>query len=431
MIHKFDAMTTKANNPALRSWVEIPQNSDFPIQNLPFGIFKTEYMDAGAGVAIGEHVLDLTYLYENGFLDGLGLPAGVFNQKYLNDFMELGKKSTRAVRERLSELLSVDNDELSGNKAARELALIPMAEVEMLMPVRVPNYTDFYSSEQHAYNVGCMFRDPENALMPNWKHIPVGYHGRASSIVVSGTDFHRPKGQTKADDATMPSFGPCRLLDFELEMAFITCKENGLGESVSIDKAGDYIFGFVLLNDWSARDIQKWEYVPLGPFLAKSFASHVSPWIVTMDALEPFRVAGPNQDPEVLDYLKTDGDFHYDLDLQVGIQPADSEETVVCNSNFKHMYWNVQQQVAHHTVNGCNLQVGDMYGSGTISGPTPEAYGSMLELAWRGTKPLTLNDGSERKFIMDGDTVIMRGHAEKDGVRIGFGEVKATVLPAK
>ncbi|MCE7991577.1 MAG: fumarylacetoacetase [Roseivirga sp.] len=424
-------MTTKANNPALRSWVEIPQNSDFPIQNLPFGIFKTEYMDAGAGVAIGEHVLDLTYLYENGFLDGLGLPAGVFNQKYLNDFMELGKKSTRAVRERLSELLSVDNDELSGNKAARELALIPMAEVEMLMPVRVPNYTDFYSSEQHAYNVGCMFRDPENALMPNWKHIPVGYHGRASSIVVSGTDFHRPKGQTKADDATMPSFGPCRLLDFELEMAFITCKENGLGESVSIDKAGDYIFGFVLLNDWSARDIQKWEYVPLGPFLAKSFASHVSPWIVTMDALEPFRVAGPNQDPEVLDYLKTDGDFHYDLDLQVGIQPADSEETVVCNSNFKHMYWNVQQQVAHHTVNGCNLQVGDMYGSGTISGPTPEAYGSMLELAWRGTKPLTLNDGSERKFIMDGDTVIMRGHAEKDGVRIGFGEVKATVLPAK
>ncbi len=430
MIHKFDAMTTKANNPALSSWVEVPLNSDFPIQNLPFGIFKTEYMDAGAGVAIGDYVLDLTYLYENGFLDGLGLPAGVFNQKYLNDFMGLGKQVTRGVRERLSELLNADNDELKDNKAARELALIPMDEVEMLMPVRVPNYTDFYSSEQHAYNVGCMFRDPKNALMPNWKHIPVGYHGRASSIVVSGTDFHRPKGQTKADDATMPSFGPCRLLDFELEMAFITCKENGLGERVSTEEAADYIFGFVLLNDWSARDIQKWEYVPLGPFLAKSFASHVSPWIVTMEALEPFRVAGPDQDPEVLDYLKTDGDFHYNLDLEVGIQPSGSEETVVCNSNFRHMYWNVQQQVAHHTVNGCNLQVGDMYGSGTISGPTPSAYGSMLELAWRGTKPLTLNDGSERKFIMDGDTVIMRGHAEKDGVRIGFGEVKATVLPA-
>lgn len=431
MIHKFDAMTTKANNPALSSWVEVPQNSDFPIQNLPFGIFKTEYMDAGAGVAIGDYVLDLTYLYENGFLDGLGLPAGVFNQKFLNDFMGLGKQVTRGVRERLSELLNADNEELRDNKAARELALIPMDEVEMLMPVSVPNYTDFYSSEQHAYNVGCMFRDPKNALMPNWKHIPVGYHGRASSIVVSGTDFHRPKGQTKADDAKMPSFGPCRLLDFELEMAFITCKENGLGERVSTEQAEDYIFGFVLLNDWSARDIQKWEYVPLGPFLAKSFASHVSPWIVTMDALEPFRVAGPDQDPEVLDYLKTEGDFHYNLDLEVGIQPAGSEETVVCNSNFKHMYWNVQQQVAHHTVNGCNLQVGDMYGSGTISGPTPSAYGSMLELAWRGTKPLTLNDGSERKFIMDGDTVIMRGHAEKDGVRIGFGEVKATVLPAK
>lgn len=431
MIHKFDAMTTKANNPALRSWVEVPQNSDFPIQNLPFGIFKTEYMDAGAGVAIGEYVLDLTYLYENGFLDGLGLPAGVFNQKYLNDFMGLGKQTTREVRERLSELLNAEHDELRDNKAARELALISMTEVEMLMPVRVPNYTDFYSSEQHAYNVGCMFRDPANALMPNWKHLPVGYHGRASSIVISGTDFHRPMGQTKADDATMPSLGPCRLLDFELEMAFITCKENGLGERVSIENTEDYIFGFVLLNDWSARDIQKWEYVPLGPFLAKSFASHVSPWIVTMDALEPFRIAGPDQDPEVLDYLKTDGDFHYNVNLQVGIQPADREETVVTNSNFKHMYWNVQQQLAHHTVNGCNLQVGDMYGSGTISGPTPDAYGSMLELAWKGTKPLTLNDDSERKFIMDGDTVVMRGHAEKDGVRIGFGEVKATVLPAK
>lgn len=424
-------MTTKANDPSLRSWVEVPADSDFPIQNLPFGIFKTEYMDAGAGVAIGEHVVDLTYLYENGFLDGLGLTAGVFNQKYLNAFMSLGKSVTNAVRERLSELLNADNDELRDNKAASELALIPMEEVEMLMPVKVPNYTDFYSSEQHAYNVGCMFRDPENALMPNWKHLPVGYHGRASSIVVSGTDFHRPKGQTKADDASMPSFGPCRLLDFELEMAFVTCKENRLGESVPVNKADDYIFGFVLLNDWSARDIQKWEYVPLGPFLAKSFASHVSPWIVTMEALEPFRVPGPDQDPVVLDYLKAKDHTHFDIQLEVGIQPENSEETVVCNSNFRHMYWNVQQQVAHHSVNGCNLQVGDMYGSGTISGPTPDAYGSMLELAWRGTKPLTLKDGSERKFILDGDTVVMRGHAEKDGVRIGFGEVKAKVLPAK
>ena len=285
-------MEIKANDPSLKSWVEVPANSDFPIQNLPFGIFKTDYMSPGGGVAIGDHVLDLTYLHENGFLDGLGLPAGVFNQAYLNDFMGLGKSVTRAVRERISELLNAENDELRDRIAAREMALVPMVEVEMLMPVKVPNYTDFYSSEQHAYNVGCMFRDPKNALMPNWKHIPVGYHGRASSIVVSGTPLHRPKGQTKADDAEMPSFGPCRLLDFELEMAFITCKENGLGNAISTEEAEDHIFGFVLFNDWSARDIQKWEYVPLGPFLAKNFGSSISPWIVTMDGPRTIQNSG-------------------------------------------------------------------------------------------------------------------------------------------
>lgn len=424
-------MVIQANDPKLKSWVEVSADSDFPIQNLPFGIFRTEYLKPGAGVAIGDFVLDLTYLYENGFFDGLGLPAGIFNQAYLNDFMALGKAKTRAVRNRISELLNADNDELRDNLAARELALIPLEEVEMQMPIRVPNYSDFYSSEDHARNVGTMFRDPKNALMPNWKHLPVAYHGRASSIVVSGTDFHRPKGQTKADDADMPSFGPCRLLDFELEMAFITCKENPLGEPVSIQKAADYIFGFVLFNDWSARDIQKWEYVPLGPFLAKNFASHISPWIVTMDALEPFKVAGPKQDPEVLPYLKTNEDLHYDVQLQVAIQPEKTSETVVSNSNFKYMYWNVNQQLAHHTVNGCNMQVGDMYGSGTISGPKPEEFGSMLEITWRGEKPVKMADGTERKFIQDGDTVIMRGHTKKEGVRIGFGEVKAKVLPAK
>ncbi len=424
-------MQIKANDPSLKSWVDVPQNSDFPIQNLPFGIFRTEYMDAGAGVAIGNYVLDLTYLHENGFLSGLGLTQGVFNQKYLNDFIGLGKDVTRAVRNRISELLESGNKELRDRKAARELALIPMDEVEMLMPVQVPNYTDFYSSEEHARNVGSMFRDPENALMPNWKHLPVGYHGRASSIVVSGTPFHRPKGQTKANDAASPSYGPCRLLDFELEMAFITCKENGLGNSISTAEADDHIFGFVLFNDWSARDIQKWEYVPLGPFLAKNFASHISPWIVTMDALEPFRVKGPKQDPEVLSYLKYEGEKNFDISLQVGIAPEDSNETIVCNSSFKYMYWNVNQQLAHHSVNGCNIQVGDMYASGTISGPTPDSYGSMLELSWQGKNTIAMNDGSERKFIQDGDTVIMRGHAEKDGVRIGFGEVSAKVLSAK
>lgn len=423
-------MKIKANDPKLSTWVEIPENSDFPIQNLPFGIFKTDYLAPGAGVRIGDLVLDLTYMYENGYFDGLKLPAGIFNQAYLNDFMALGKAKTREVRNRISELLSADNDELRDNFAVRELSMIPIDEVEMLMPIRVPNYTDFYSSEDHARNVGTMFRDPKNALMPNWKHLPVAYHGRASSIVVSGTDFHRPKGQTKADDAEMPSFGPCRLLDFELEMAFITCKENPMGTSVSAKEAADYIFGFVLLNDWSARDIQKWEYVPLGPFLAKNFASHISPWIVTMDALEPFKVAGPKQNPEVLPYLKTEGSLHYDVKLEVQIKPEKAEPTVVSNSNFKYMYWNVNQQVAHHTGNGCNLQVGDLYGSGTISGPKPEEFGSMLEITWRGEKPVKMKDGSERKFIQDGDTVIMSGHAVKDGVRIGFGEVLAKVLPA-
>jgi fumarylacetoacetase len=421
----------KANDPKLKSWVEVPTDSDFSIQNIPFGIFKTDSLGPRAATAIGTQVLDLMVLEQKGYFEGLDLPENIFAQPTLNAFMELGKAKTRQVRNRISDLLEEGNTELKNNAEVLKEAFFEQSEVEMCMPIQVLNYTDFYSSEQHAFNVGTMFRGPENALMPNWKHIPVGYHGRASSIVVSGTDFHRPKGQTKADDADMPSFGPCRLLDFELEMGFITCKENPLGEPVSTSEADEYIFGFVLLNDWSARDIQKWEYVPLGPFLAKNFASHVSPWIVTMDALEPFTVAGPEQDPEVLPYLKYEGDKHFDVKLQVGIQPEGTEETVVSNSNFKYMYWNVKQQLAHHTVNGCNMQVGDLYGSGTISGPTKPEYGSMLEITWRGSEPVKMADGSERKFIQDGDTVIMRGHAEKDGVRVGFGEVAAKVLPAK
>lgn len=419
----------KANNPNLKSWVEVPHGSDFPIQNLPFGIFKTKYLSPVAGVAIGDHVLDLVYLHENGFLDGLGLPSGIFNQRFLNDFIALGKKQTREVRERISELLQHDNTELKNNVAAREIALIPMNEVQMLMPVRVPNYTDFYSSEEHATNVGSMFRDPKNALLPNWKHLPVGYHGRPSSIVVSGTPIKRPKGQIKLGDDP-PSFASTRKLDFELEVAFITCSETKLGSHVTTSHAEDHIFGFVLFNDWSARDIQTWEYVPLGPFLAKNFGSTVSPWIVTLDALEPFRVKGPDQFPNVLPYLFTEGEKNFDIRLEVLIEPERSQPTTVCRSNFKYMYWNVNQQLAHHTVNGCNIQVGDMYASGTISGPSPGSYGSMLELTWNGQKPLSMPDGSERKFIEDGDTVIMKGCAEKDGVRIGFGECKGKILPA-
>jgi len=294
------------------------------------------------------------------------------------------------------------------------------------MPVCVGDYTDFYSSIEHATNVGKMFRDPENALLPNWKHIPVGHHGRASSIVVSGEPIVRPKGQTIPKDAKQPVFGPTQRLDFELEMGFVVGKNTDLGESIATNKAEDYIFGLVLFNDWSARDIQKWEYVPLGPFLAKNFASSISPWIVTLDALEPFRVAGPKQEPEVLPYLQYEGNKNYDIHLEVGIN-----DNTVCQSNFKYMYWNMAQQLAHHTVNGCNVHIGDMMASGTISGKDENSYGSMLELAWMGTKPVQLNDGSERKFIHDGDTLRMRGYAQKDDIRVGFGEVSTKVLPAK
>lgn len=419
----------KANDPRLKSWVPVPANSDFPIQNLPFGIFRTKYLSPVAGVAIGEYVLDLVYLQEHGYLDGLGLPAGLFNQKFLNDFLAMGKAKGREVRERVSELLRHDNTEL--NAAAREIALVPMSEVQMQLPVRIPNYTDFYSSQEHATNVGSMFRDPKNALLPNWKHLPVGYHGRASSIVVSGTPIKRPKGQLKPADSETPVFSASRKLDFELEVAFITCTETKLGSPVSVKEAEDHIFGFVLFNDWSARDIQQWEYVPLGPFLGKNFGSTVSPWIVTMDALEPFRVAGPEQGPQVLPYLAFEGHKNFDLRLEVLLQPEHAEAVTVCRSNFKYMYWNVSQQLAHHTINGCNLQVGDLYASGTISGPSPGSYGSLLELSWNGQKSLTMADGSERTFVEDGDSVILRGFAEKEGVRIGFGECKGKILPAR
>jgi len=424
-------MTYKANNPALKSWVEVAKNSDFPIQNLPYGIFSTKEKSPRAGVAIGNQILDLCEIQSAQLLNGLNLPERIFDRPILNDFMDLGKEITVPVRERISELLQSDNRELQGNDQLKQHALIPQKDATMHLPIRVGDYTDFYSSESHATNVGTMFRDPDNALLPNWKHIPVGYHGRASSIVISGTPLHRPKGQTIAPEAKNPDFGPAKLVDFELEMAFITCGGNTLGDAISTKEAENHIFGFTLFNDWSARDIQKWEYVPLGPFLAKNFGSSMSPWVVTMEALEPFRIAGPKQEPEVLPYLKFEGDYHFDIDLQVGVQPKDSEEKVVTNSNFKYMYWNVIQQLAHHTVNGCNISTGDVYASGTISGDDPSTYGSMLEISWRGSKPVEMPDGTERKFINDHDTVIMRGHGEKDGVRIGFGEVRTELLPTK
>jgi fumarylacetoacetase len=418
------------NDPGLKSWISIPKHSDFPIQNLPFGIFKTRYLSPVAGVAIGDHVIDLVYLHENGFLDGLDLPAGIFNQKYLNGFFSLGRSKVGEVRRRISELLRHGNDEFSSNVGAREIALIPMAEVQMLMPVRVGNYTDFYSSEEHASNVGSMFRDPKNPLLPNWKHMPVAYHGRASSIVISGTPIIRPRGQIKNNESEFPIYCPSHKMDFELELAFITGGDSKLGQPIHTKDVEDYIIGFVLFNDWSARDIQQWEYVPLGPFLGKNFASTISPWVVTLDALEPFRVAGPTQFPHVLPYLSCEGDKNFDIILEALLKHEDSAEVVVCRTNSKYLYWNVNQQLAHHTVNGCNVQVGDIYASGTISGPSPGSYGSMLELSWNGQKKLHMPDGTERTFLEDGDTVILRGHALTNNIRVGFGECRGKIVGA-
>jgi len=420
-----------ANHPANQSWLEISEDSDFSIQNIPFGIIKKQDGEVVVASRLGDQAIDLLTLHAAKLLDGLGFDANDFSSHSLNAMMKKGKKGSRALRNRIAELFSKDNREIQDNADLKKQAIIPIAEIENLMPVEIGDYTDFYSSIEHATNVGTMFRDPDNALLPNWKYIPVGYHGRASSIILSGEEIHRPKGQQKPKDDEPPVFGPCKLLDFELEMAFVTFDGKALGKSISTAEAEDYIFGMVLFNDWSARDIQKWEYVPLGPFLAKNFASSISAWIVTLDALEPFRTAGPKQDPKVFPYLEYNGEKNIDINLEVYIQPEGSSASKVCSSNYKYMYWNQNQQLAHHTVNGCNIKAGDMYASGTISGKDKSSYGSMLELSWKGTDPIQLEDGSERKFIQDGDTVIMKGFSSKDGVRVGFGEVRTKVLPAK
>ncbi|MRN00304.1 fumarylacetoacetase [Riemerella anatipestifer] len=415
----------------MKSFVNYNEQSDFSIYNIPFGVavFNHEYI--ACATRIGDLVIDLASLYDYGYFDDIeGLTENVFEGYTLNDFIELGKPVTTVVRERIQALL-LEGSKLSKDEKVIEECFYDLDEVEMLMPVHIPNYTDFYSSIEHATNVGKMFRDPENALLPNWKHIPVGYHGRASSIVTSGVDFHRPKGQMKTADANQPIFGASKQLDFELEMAFIVNKNTEMGESISTKEAEDSIFGMVLFNDWSARDIQSWEYVPLGPFLGKNFCSSISPWVVTLEALEPFRTTSPKQEPEVLSYLKFEGDKNFDIDLEVYLTPENGAENLICQSNFKYMYWSMAQQLAHHTINGCNVEVGDMYASGTISGKEPSSFGSMLELTWRGQNPLTLSDGSERKFIEDGDTITMRGFAQKEHIRVGFGEVKTKVLPAK
>nr|WP_201558121.1 fumarylacetoacetase [Psychrobacter sp. 72-O-c] len=418
----------------LTSFIDIASDSDFSIHNLPYGIFsETEDGKRRAGVAIGDQVLDLSVLETEGLLTLEGGPY--FDQPTLNPFIESGRDNWTKARKTIQTLLSANSKDLGDNQDLQKKALFKQADVTMYLPVRVPGYTDFYSSKEHATNVGTMFRDPDNALLPNWKEMPVAYNGRASTVIVSGTDIVRPSGQLKPSPDERPIFSPCKRLDFELETAFIVGQPNKIGQPIAIENAWDHIFGMVLFNDWSARDIQKWEYVPLGPFNAKTFASEISPWIVTLDALQPFKTSIPTQDPQPLAYLREKtSDNSFDINLSVELLPAnannDDSATVLCESNFKYMYWSMTQQLTHHTISGCKVEVGDMMGSGTISGPTPDTFGSMLELAWNATKPVKLNNGETRSFIEDGDTVILKGHAEKDGIRVGFGEVRGTVLPA-
>ena len=415
----------------MKSWIEIKPDSDFSLYNIPFGIGVIPGSGPRICTRIGDWVVDLCGMANLAFFDRNLIKDSEFTASELNDFINKGKHVTGHVRQVIQNcFLETEYVEATASLFKAHI-FYKASEIKMLMPLRVGDYTDFYSSIEHATNVGIMFRDPANALLPNWKHIPVGYHGRASSIVVSEAQVHRPKGQIKPADSISPIFSATNQLDFELETAFVIGKGNSLGDNISTADAEDYIFGMVLFNDLSARDIQSWEYVPLGPFLSKNFASVISPWIVTTEALEPFRCNGPVQDPEVLPYLRYDGKRNFDINLEVLIKPQHSQEVSVCKSNFKYMYWNMSQQLAHHTINGCNMRTGDLCGSGTISGPDPGSYGSMLELTWKGTKPFTMPDGSERKFINDNDTVIMRGFGETNGIRVGFGEAAVTILPAK
>jgi len=422
-------MPISANDTYRKSWINVPENSDFPIQNIPFGVFITKDDVITIGTRIGNCAIDMGALQQLNYFEGIELTDDMFMQDTLNDFISDGKKTWRLVRNRLAELFDETNPKLRDNKEHRDIIIFDVQHIEMQLPVLIGDYTDFYSSKEHATNVGKMFRDAENALLPNWLYVPVGYHGRSSTIIPSGIPVNRPMGQTLPNGETTPVFGPSRLVDFELETAFITTDANIMGETIPISEAEDYIFGMVLMNDWSARDIQKWEYVPLGPFLAKNFATSISPWIITMDALDPFRTKGPKQDPAPFPYLQQKGKNNFDVNLEVVIQPENAGETIVSKSNFKYMYWSMTQQLAHHTSNGCRVNSGDMMGSGTISGPTPDSCGSMLELTWGGKNPIKLNDGSERKFLNDGDTVIMRGFCKNNGVRIGFGEVSSKLLP--
>jgi fumarylacetoacetase len=424
-------MLITANNPNRKSWIPVKPNSDFPIQNIPFGVFITKDDIVTVGSRIGDYSIDLGALHQLGYFQGIDLTDDMFLQDSLNDFISDGRKTWRKVRNRIAEIFDVENPELQQNENHRNIVLFEMKDVEMQLPVHIGDYTDFYSSKVHATNVEKLLNGDEKTDFSNWLHMPIAYHGRSSSIVVSGTPIRRPKGQTIIENDSTPIFGPSQMLDFELEIAFITTDANKMGESISVKEAEDHIFGLVLLNDWTARDIQKWEFEPLGPFLSKNFASTISPWIITLDALEPFRVESQQQFPKPLHYLQQEGKKTIDIQLQIAIKPDKGSEKVISNSNFKTQYWTMAQQIAHHTINGCNLRSGDLFGSGTVSGNTPDSYGSMIELTWAGTKPIILNDGSNRKFINDFDTIIMKGFCKNEQVRIGFGECKGKIFPPK
>ncbi|XP_072963093.1 fumarylacetoacetase [Typha angustifolia] len=421
----------------LKSFVEVPRESHFPLENLPFGIFRPKPSPGAAaeaarpGVAIGDFVVDLSAVAAAGLFDGPVLRGSeCFFQTSLNIFLEMGRPAWKEARLTLQKILSADEPILRDNANLREKSLLPMIEVEMLLPIVIGDYTDFFSSMHHAKNCGTIFRGPENAIPQNWFHLPIAYHGRSSSVVISGTDIIRPRGQGHPTGNSPPYFGPSQKLDFELEMAAIVGPGNELGKPIDINEAADHIFGLVLMNDWSARDMQAWEYVPLGPFLGKSFGTTISPWIVTLDALEPFACAAPKQEPEPLPYLTEKKHINYDIPLEVWIKPKGHDlPSIVTRSNFSHLYWTLTQQVAHHTINGCNLRSGDLLGTGTISGPEPESFGCLLELTWNAQKPLALS-GLTRKYLEDGDEVIFTACCKGKDYNVGFGTCTGKVLPA-
>lgn len=418
----------------LTSWLDVSPKHDFSLFNLPLGIFmpQTGPQSARACTILGDQVIDLAALCRLGyFADIPQVKISHFESKSLNALLELGNGVCNQVRRRVQELFSTSVATLKNNSQHQEQVLFEARKVKNMLPVEVKNYVDFYSSLQHATNVGKMFRDEKKPLLPNWKHIPIGYHGRANSIVVSGTPFKRPKGQLCANESQAPVYAPSQQIDFELEMAFIISQKTFMGETITPDKAKEHIFGLSLFNDWSARDIQRWEYVPLGPFLGKSFASSLSPWVVSLEALAPFALDPVEKDTPELPYLQGAEKGRYDVVLEVFLKSEKMQAPVkICTSNYKHMYWTLFQQLAHMSSNGTPIEVGDVYASGTISGDSDDSYGSLLELCWKGTRPLNLPDGTTRSFLQDGDTLILKGYAQNDDVRVGFGEVSGTVLSA-